>query len=223
MRDAVSSGSDPSETRFGAGCCAAAPIVFGVAALALGQDANWDLRNYHWYNPYAWLTDRFTIDVAPATYYNPLLDVPLYVLAQHVPARACSFLLGAMHGLNFVPLYLLAFSLCPTWARWRAGAGGALIAAVGVTGGGALGLLGTTFYDNVLSIFVVSAACSAVRALDGTVKRPLMAFAGAGLLVGLATGLKLPVAIFAVGFAIACLIAPGSIGTRAPYAACIGP
>ena len=33
----------------------AVPVLFGAIALAMGQDSNWDLRNYHWYNPYAFL------------------------------------------------------------------------------------------------------------------------------------------------------------------------
>ena len=44
----------------------AAPLIFGLASLTFGRNTNWDLRNYHWYNPYAWLTDRYQIDIAPA-------------------------------------------------------------------------------------------------------------------------------------------------------------
>src|SRR4030095_718030 len=44
-------------------CCIAVPLAFGALAIALGQDANWDLRNYHWYNPYALLTGRFRFDL----------------------------------------------------------------------------------------------------------------------------------------------------------------
>lgn len=29
------------------------PLAFGAYALLLGQDGNWDLRNYHWYDAYA--------------------------------------------------------------------------------------------------------------------------------------------------------------------------
>jgi len=38
-----------------------------IASIALGQDANWDLQNYHYYNPWAWRNGRiFTWDVAAA-------------------------------------------------------------------------------------------------------------------------------------------------------------
>jgi hypothetical protein len=44
-------------------------LAIGLPLLAmahLGLDSNWDLRNYHLYNPHAWLTGRMAIDIAPA-------------------------------------------------------------------------------------------------------------------------------------------------------------
>ena len=88
--------------------CLAVPLGFGALALALGQDANWDLRNYHWYNPYAFLTGRLHTDFAASTPYNPALDVPLYLGATLLSAKVFSFILGTIHGLNYVLLYLLS-------------------------------------------------------------------------------------------------------------------
>jgi hypothetical protein len=54
----------------------------------MGLDANLDLRNYHYYNAYAFLTDRQALDVAPGqrqTFMNPLLDLPFYWMAQAWP------------------------------------------------------------------------------------------------------------------------------------------
>ncbi len=68
----------------------AVPFIFGALAVGMGQDANWDLRNYHFYNAYAFLTGRFGRDLLPSQtpyFYNPLLDVPFYLLATHLPAR----------------------------------------------------------------------------------------------------------------------------------------
>src|SRR5687767_13972866 len=42
------------------------PFGFLLLNLTLGQDANWDLRNYHWYNAYSFLNGRFGFDVVPA-------------------------------------------------------------------------------------------------------------------------------------------------------------
>lgn len=57
-------------------------VACGGYGLLLGKDADWDLLNYHLYNPFAFFTGRFGKDVIPAgihTFFNPLLDVPLYV------------------------------------------------------------------------------------------------------------------------------------------------
>src|SRR6204780_2772309 len=86
-----------------------APFAFGALALALGQDANWDLRNYHWYNAYAILNGRYAIDILPSQtpwFYNPALDVPFYLLATHVPAMVTGFVLGCAQGLNFPLLFM---------------------------------------------------------------------------------------------------------------------
>ena len=72
----------------------------GCISLALGQDANWDLKNYHIYIPYAFMHGRLGLDVAPAqmaqmqTYLNPLLDIPYFLLAVQLqwPSRVVAFL-----------------------------------------------------------------------------------------------------------------------------------
>src|SRR5262245_58134644 len=59
-------------------------LIAATISVLLGQDANWDLRNYHLYNPYAFLTGRFWTDLMPAglqSNFNPLLDLPYYLLA----------------------------------------------------------------------------------------------------------------------------------------------
>src|SRR6478735_682546 len=58
-------------------------LAFGAAACALGQSNNWDLRNYHWYDGWAWLHGRGLQDLAAAqsqSWFNPLLPALLYAL-----------------------------------------------------------------------------------------------------------------------------------------------
>ena len=85
------------------GGVAAALLFGGFASLLRGVDTNWDLRNYHFYNPWAWLNGRLTFDYAPAqvqSYYSPLLDLPFFALVQaHLPAFAITFLMGFPFGL----------------------------------------------------------------------------------------------------------------------------
>src|SRR6201994_3233172 len=78
--------------------------------VVLGKDTSWDFRNYHWYAPYAFLNNRLGIDMAvahQASYYNPFLDIPFYLLATHTHAWIALGVLGMVQGANIVPLYLI--------------------------------------------------------------------------------------------------------------------
>src|SRR5436190_23714620 len=94
------------------GGVAAALLFGGFASLLRGVDTNWDLRNYHFYNPWAWLHGRLGFDYAPAqvqSYYSPLLDLPFYSLAAaHLPAFAITFLMGLPFGLALYFFFRIA-------------------------------------------------------------------------------------------------------------------
>jgi len=178
----------------------------------LGKDTSWDFRNYHWYIPYAYLHGRMGLDVVvahQASYYNPFLDIPFYELATHTPSWFALAVLGAVQGANVVPLYLIARQSLRL-DEYRLGA--AALALLGQTGGLTLGLLGLHYYDNVMSVFILSGIAILVvnaRTLrEGSLIRTALWTALAGLLVGMTPGLKLPEAPFALGFA-AGLIALG--------------
>src|SRR3954471_2070253 len=99
-----------------------AAVILGWAVLVvlLGKDMSWDFRNYHWYIPYAFLHGRLGFDVAvahQATYYNPFLDVPFYLLATHLPSWFALGVLGGVQGASVVPLYLIARSMLRTEQR----------------------------------------------------------------------------------------------------------
>ena len=90
------------------------PLLCGVAALQLGQDANWDLRNYHWYNAYALLDGRHGYDLLPSQtpfFYNPLLDVPVFLLGRLLSGQQLGFFLGVVQGLNFCLLFMIAHAV----------------------------------------------------------------------------------------------------------------
>src|ERR1700759_2412415 len=88
-------------------------LGWAVLVLSLGKDTSWDFRNYHWYIPYAFLNHRMGFDIAvahQATFYNPILDIPFYLLATHVHAWVALCVLGAVQGSSVIPLYLIARS-----------------------------------------------------------------------------------------------------------------
>ena len=192
--------------------CAFVPL-FGLLILVRGHDADWDFLNYHWYNAYAWLTGRRGFDVAVAhhaTYYNPLADVPVYVAAHVLPAWSIIFLVGFVHGLNLLLLYRLARAALPAQSGssgdWLALA----LAVAGTTGGMVLMIVGNTSNDMTMSLLVLLALLWMVRAAQSDTDE-LLRYGAAGLAGGVAVGLKLTMAPFAIGLAI------GALALRAPW------
>jgi hypothetical protein len=189
--------------------------LFGLLVVVRGRNSDWDFRNYHWYNPYAWLTGRSGVDVAVAhhaTYYNPLADVPVYLAAQVLPGWGVAFLLGSVHGLNLLLVYRLARHALAAQPHTRGEWVALALAVAGTTGGMALVMVGNPSNDLTLSLLVLLSLLAIVRHESRhTVPRGELArFAVAGLLCGSAIGLKLTMAPFAFG------LAAGVFAMRAP-------
>jgi len=191
------------------------PLFYGVLSLLVGQDANWDFENYHWYNAYALLNRRLAYDVLVSqtpSFYNPALDIPFYLAASHLPARLVGFLLGAIQGLNGILLFVLARCVIrrPVLERtlWAV-----LLAISGMVGGGALGELGANFWDNIVSLGLFGGLILLLRyALDPSQPAKWALFAG--ILIGGAAGLKQPHLIYCAGIGLAIFLLPGTAKRR---------
>lgn len=190
------------------------PILFGLVSVVLGQDDNWDLLNYHWYNPYALLNGRLDLDMAPGqwqSYFNPLIDIPYYLLNTHLPGPLVGFLMGCVHGLNFVLLLAIARQLLG--ARPERDRLALLLAAAGTCGTGFLSQVGNTMGDNLTALLILGALLVVLRGWEHLTSWSGQA-AGlmllSGLLMGLGTGLKLTNAPYAVALCAALLVLPAS-------------
>jgi hypothetical protein len=181
------------------------PPLMGLAALGLGQDASWDLRNYHFYNAFAYLTDRMGHDIAAAqvaTYYNPLLHLPFYQAVIWLPPRAVGFILGLLPGCNVFVLYAIGRRVIdlgsPAKTAWFC-----LVASlVGLLGAAGISEIGTSYGDSILSLLVLTSLWLIV-CFRAQLSAPGLAGYGvaavSGLLAGAAFGLKQPFAVYAVG------------------------
>ena len=137
------------------GFVAAAVVGFGGLSLWLGQDVNWDLLNYHYYDGYAFLHGRLDRDIAPAgiqTYQPPLLHVFHYLGLAHLPSRVFGFLLRARHGLNVPLLFVLGLTVLARAEPTQAAGVALAAAALGGIGPGAFSMLGTSFGDNLVTL-----------------------------------------------------------------------
>jgi hypothetical protein len=194
---------------------AMASAACALRALALGQDTNYDQQNYHFYVPYALFNNRILYDIFPAfsgpTFTNPIPYLPFYWLAWNAPPMLIGALLGALYGLAYAPLYLLARTVPPVPAR-RSGPAAMVLAALGLTGAVAIAENGTTFIDNLMSALVLSGLAVAAVAMPSLARaspmRAIMWAAIAGFPVGLAAGFKLTMAVYGAAFVLAALVVP---------------
>jgi hypothetical protein len=189
-------GSSISSFRLAGGVAAAALLLCGLASLWLGQDYNFDLLNYHYYVGYAFLHDRLSRDVVPAgiqTYQPPLLHAFHYLGIAHLPPRVFGFLLGALHGLNPLLVFLLARRVLPPETKHLQllAVIAAFLAAIGPN---AVSMLGCSFGDNLLTVFGLAGLLLVLgpSAEQGAEPGPGRgALVAAGALAGIASGLKL--------------------------------
>ncbi|MFC7739198.1 hypothetical protein ACFQX4_26310 [Roseomonas sp. GCM10028921] len=178
--------------------------VAAAVAVALGRDVNLDLQNYHFYNAYALLEGRWTLDLAAAgmhSFLHPGLDLPYYLMTRG-PLNAWPWLVTALQAGYFGILAFLVLAvanLCChgdvrrlTWASL-------LVALLGLTGVGTLPEAGATQNDVQIGCLVLGALLSLL--LGGT-RLGLLA----GFLGGAAIALKLTAAIYALPLAAAALI-----------------
>jgi hypothetical protein len=174
-------------------------FVAGAESVRLGLDVSWDLKSYHFYNPFAFLSGRLGWDIAPAqiqTYISPFLDLPFYfMVSAGVPPRLVSFLMGVPAGIAAFFLLRIATALftAPLEGR-RLWIGLAFTA--GVTGSAGHAVIGATMNEWPLAALVLAAVYVLVSSTATHGSPSSRAVAIAGLLAGLAAGLKLSYAVY---------------------------
>lgn len=197
--------------RAGAIAAVLVPLLLGLVSMLSGQDDGWDMHNYHLYNAHALLNGRIGFDMAPAgfqSYFNPTLELPYHYLNQWLPPRAVGFLMGVLHGLNFVLLAGIARQLIGGSRRLVL-----LLAMACMFGPGFLSELGNTMGDNLTALPVLLSVYLLLRHWDALRvhgPRALPVALAAGVAMGASAGLKLTNATYAVALCAALLVVPGA-------------
>jgi hypothetical protein len=182
------------------------------AVLWLGNDGSFDLRNYHLYNPHAWLHGRYAGDIAAAQmqgYHNPLLDLPLYLLASAgAPAKLIGLWLALPAMLSIACLLRLQSRLSP---RTPSTGEMVLLALLALTGAASWSTLGLSMNDAFVGAGMLVAIVLLVDgdALPGA-RRCLLA----GAVAGATIGLKLSAGFYAPALALALHCVPGTVRER---------
>ena len=189
-------------------------LLSAAGAVVLGQDSNWDQRNYHYYVAYAFLHDRLEVDIAAAqiqSWFNPLGHLLHYAAISHLRPLWAGALMGGLAAVPICLVYLLvrltATGLTLGQSRFVA----TLAAAVAGSGAIFISELGSTFVDILWSSFFLGALALFARLpeqhrigfLDASANRSL---ALAGVLAGMAVGLKLVFAAYALALVLALFV-----------------
>lgn len=191
-------------------------LLGGVISLLRGQDNWWDITNYHIYNPWSLLHDRWGKDLFAAGtqgYFHPWLDVPYYLAAMEwFPSRPrlVSFLAGLPYGF----LIFIVFQTTRTLFRtalvvgpWERRCLTVATTVLAVTGVSAWTQAGTTTNEVTVAALVLCAIYLLLTAAPvdaGGGRLPVGRFVAIGALLGAAAGFKLTAGVYvpALGLAI---------------------
>jgi len=183
-------------------------LTGGVGAVFFGFALEWDMLNYQLYNPHALLNGRIAIDMVPAqkqTYLNPLLHLPPYLVFRYLNSETVLFITGAIQGSQLLLLLLILEELTGQVfrSRWLL----LPVAVLGLAGLVFLNELGGSRGDTLLSVLVLASLLLVLRDFNRTdstvtMKTGLLS----GLLLGVATALKLTMVFYAIGLGFASLL-----------------
>ncbi|HSM62427.1 MAG TPA: hypothetical protein VK833_00670, partial [Gillisia sp.] len=189
------------------------PFTFGLISLFLGKDINWDLRNYHYYNAYAFLENRLDFDIAPAqlqTFINPLADLPFYWLTKHFHPWVAGFVFGYVHGFNLSLVFIIFWKIFNLINKWKTFLIGICLVTISGAAPGFISELGNTMHDNLTSLFVLFAVFLLINALDminnGRNSKGWAYLGAGGLIMGMGVGIKPSVTIFAMSTALIFIV-----------------
>lgn len=186
-------------------------FIGGFTAANLNQDVNYDLLNYHYHNPYSLVHDRIGEDIGVGgleSYINPTLDVPGYLLINHLSPRAAATVLGLIQGVNI----FLIFEICLLLLRQKLKDSRYLLwglsyilAVLSFFCASNWSEVGSTMGDNLASIFVFCGLLLCLYAYSTPTKLRLLT--GAGFYtMGVAVGLKLTSVIYALALIITVIL-----------------
>ena len=185
-------------------------------ALRSGQDVNWDQLNYHLSSPFLLLHGTFWRSIAPSglqTYLNPLVLLPQYIMLRSLPPMAATIVIDLVQCLAFV----IAARICLGVAGPDLDGTGYRHALLGfvlcLASPMALSEAGTTIVDLLLATPVLLAYYLLLQRETASASRRSCVVAG--ILLGVAAGLKLTNAPFAIGAPLFLLAGTASPRQRA--------
>lgn len=174
-------------------------LGFGFYSVYLGIDSENDSYNYHFYNGFAFINNRTFVDMAPAglhSYFNPFLDVLVYLGITNLPQKIYSFLLGSIQGFNILPVYFIAKKIFSQFAINRILI--LITSFICLLQSLFLTQLGVSMHDSLTSLFILISFSLFIYYYTYNIT---LGFYIPSLILGAIVGLKLTSAIYGLSFA----------------------
>lgn len=187
-------------------------VAVGFVSIHLGQDSNWDLCNYHYYDGYAFFHLHLKQDflaVNIESYFNPYVDAMNYIFITYFPPKLTGFLLGAIQGVNFYLLAVMTNMFVPaTHANGRRWWMIAAIVLLGVFSATVIGEIGTTFNDLTIANAIMLALVLIMKAIqiDLAGHKKWLLLLVSGICLGIAPALKLTMSPYAIAAILAVAV-----------------
>lgn len=196
----------------------AATALALLTAYLVGKDMGFDTLDYHLYAGFSALHDRFGRDyfaAGPQSYLNPYVYVPFYLLATSgLPGWVAAGLLAVEQSTILWLTWELALQVSPAespQASWALAVGALVLAFANPI---LINQFGSSYADIATATLVLAGWLLLLRAIN----RPGMAgVACAGLLLGVASALKLTNSVHALSAIVVAAFVPGRGRDRVRY------
>lgn len=186
-------------------------LVFGFArGFYLRTDFFWDFMNYHYYNAFAFLNNRLNYDIVLAsinTFFNPLMDIPLYIMIQHL--NDYPGIIYGIQGLYYGVCLFFLIKICGLiWNNysWYGLAASLLAAILASTGQAVWSQIATCTNEIQVAAFALAGLYLLFRIILNSDEQKGYKFLSAGILLGIALGLKPTVISYCLSSGLTCII-----------------
>ncbi len=169
----------------------------------------WDFANYHYYNAFAFLNDRSTLDTVPATintFFNPIIDIPLYFYIEYF--NDYPNIIFALQGIWCGLFLLILYKICILFFENNTNGmrQSLLVVLLTVTGQATLKQIGSSANEITVSFFILWGFYILFKMIKFPSEQALTKFLLAGFIMGIGLGLKQTVVIYCVASGLTLII-----------------
>lgn len=180
--------------------------VDGIAYY-LGEDINWDLLNYHFYNGYAYTHGVMLKDSLGTiqSYLDPFLNSFYYLLIINFSPLVVNLVIASMQSLSIIFVFILSMNVFNEISFNKRFIMSTMIASSAIFGPVFWSEIGGTMGDTLLSSGVILSLLFIVKMIQsvGHFRKQIFFIFLAGIPVGLVSGMKFTNMVYAVGIFIA--------------------